>query len=102
MDSKNVRCWPANKFEPRVGLYYVFIAPGILYGITYTVPWFDMGFRTRLTVSVVLTGSHAFLMLEATYSPAARAIACSYAREERSVIPLTVMMPRGPGILSVR
>ena len=80
----------------------MFIAPGILYGITYTVPWFDMGYRTRLTVSVVLTASHAFLMLEATYSPAAKAVACSSAREERSIIPLTVMTPRVLGILSVR
>ena len=60
MDSKSVRCWPANKVGPSVGLYKVFIAPGIRYGITYTVPWFDMGCRTRLTVSVVLTTRHVF------------------------------------------
>ena len=101
MDSKSVRCWPANKVEPRVGLYYVFIAPGICYGITYTVPWFDMGCRTCLTVSVVLTTRHVFL-LEAAYSPAARAVAGSSAREERSVILLMVMTPHGPGIFSVR
>ena len=61
-----------------------------------------LGCRTRLTVSVVLTTSHVFLILEAAYSPAARAVACFSVREERSVIPLTVMTPRGPGILSVR
>ena len=61
MDSKSVRCWPANKVEPSVGLYYAFIAPGIRYRITYTVPLFDMGFRTRLTVSVVLTTRHIFV-----------------------------------------
>ena len=43
-----------------------------------------------------------FLILEVAYSPTARALACSSAREERSVIPLMVMTPRGPGILSVR
>ena len=102
MDSKSVRCWPANRVEPSVGLYYVFIAPVIRYGITYTVPWFDLGYQTRLTVSMVLATSHVFFILEAAYSPAARAVASFSAREERSVIPLTVMMPRGPGILSVR
>ena len=103
MDSKSVRCWPANKVEPRVGLYCVFIAPGIRYGSTYMVPWFDLGYRTRLTVSVVLTTRHIiFLILEVAYSPAARAVACSSARVERSVIPLMVMTPRGPGILSIR
>ena len=101
MDSKNVRYWPANKVEPRVGLYFVFIAPGIRYGSTYIVPWFDMGCRTRLTVYVVSMTRHIFL-LEAAYSPAARAVAGSSAREERSVIPLVVMTPRGSGILSVR
>ena len=59
MDSKSVRCWPANKVEPSVGLYRI-IAPGIRYRITYTVPWFDMGCWTRLTVSVVLTTRHIF------------------------------------------
>ena len=49
-----------------------------------------------------LNDQSCFLILEAAYSPAARAVACSSAREERSVIPLTVMTPRGPGILSVR
>ena len=43
-----------------------------------------------------------FLIFEAAYSLAARVVACSSAREERSVIPLTVMTPCGPGILSVR
>ena len=61
MDSKSVRRWPANKVEPNVGLYYVFIAPGIRYRITYTVSWFDMGCRTRLTVSVVLMTHHIFV-----------------------------------------
>ena len=66
------------------------------------MPWFDLGYRTRLTVSVVLTTSHVFFMLEAAYSPAARAVACSAVREELFVIPLTVITPRGPDILSVR
>ena len=42
------------------------------------------------------------LLFLAAYSPAARAVACSSTREERSVIPLMVMTPWGPGILSVR
>ena len=67
-----------------------------------TLVQFYPGCRTRLTVSVVLMTSHVFLVLEAAYSPAARAVVCSSAREERSVIPLTVMTPRGLGILSVR
>ena len=46
MDSKSVRCWPANKVGPSVGLYKVFIAPGIRYRITYMVPWFNLGYRT--------------------------------------------------------
>ena len=49
-----------------------------------------------------LNDQSCFLILEAAYSPAARAVACSSAREERSVIPLIVMTPCGPGILSVR
>ena len=51
-----------HKAEPNVGLYYMFIAPGIRYRITYTVPWFDMGCRTRLTVYVVLTTRHVFFI----------------------------------------
>ena len=43
-----------------------------------------------------------FFILEAAYGTAARAVACSSAHEECSEIPLTVMTPRGPGILSVR
>ena len=49
-----------------------------------------------------LNDQSCFLILEAAYSPAARAVACSSARVERSVIPLMVMTPRGPGILSIR
>ena len=60
MDGKSVSYWPANKVEPSVGFYEVVIAPGIRYRITYTVPWFDLGYRTRLTVFVVLTTSHIY------------------------------------------
>ena len=49
-----------------------------------------------------LNDQSCFLILEAAYSPAARAVAYSSVREKRSVIPLMVMTPRGPGILSVR
>ena len=49
-----------------------------------------------------LNDQSCFLILEAAYSPATRAVACSSAREERCVIPQMVMTPRGPGILSVR
>ena len=48
-----------------------------------------------------LNDQSCILILEAAYSPAARAVACSSACEERSVFLLTVMTPRGPGILSV-
>ena len=41
MDSKGVRCWPADKVEPSVGLYEIFISPGFRYGSTYTVPWLN-------------------------------------------------------------
>ena len=58
MDNKNVRCWPARKVEPKLGI--LLLAPGIHYRITHTVPWFDMGCWTRLTVSVVLMTSHVF------------------------------------------
>ena len=40
-----------------------------------------------------LNDQSCFLILEAAYSSAARAIACSFAREERSMFPLTVMTP---------
>ena len=48
-----------------------------------------------------LNDQSCFLILEAAYSPAARAVACSSVREEHYVIPLTVMTPRGSGMLNV-
>ena len=81
----------------------MFIAPGVRYGITYTVPSFNFIRATDSSNRVCgLNDQSCFLILEAAYSLAARAVACSSAREERSMIPLTVMTPRGPGILSVR
>ena len=43
-----------------------------------------------------------FLVDEVVYFAAVKAAASSSARKKRSVFPLTVMMPRGPGILSLR
>ena len=42
------------------------------------------------------------LVGEAVQCSAARAATYSSARKERSVLLLTMMMPRGPGILSLR
>ena len=42
------------------------------------------------------------LVGEAVLCAAAQAAAFSSARRDRSVFPFTIMMPRGPGILSVR
>ena len=81
----------------------MFIAPGIRYGIIYTVPWFVLsGLPDSSNRVFGLNDQSCFLILGAAYSSATRAVACFSAREESSVIPLTVMMPRGPGILSVR
>ena len=55
-----------------------------------------------LPENMIVPQSWFFLILEAAYSLAARAVACSFAREERSIIPLMVMTPCGPGILSLR
>ena len=67
MDSRNVRHWHVTKVKPNGGLYYMFAAPDVLYGITCVAPSSGLSGllptvvqRTRLTVSVVLTTDHAF------------------------------------------
>ena len=58
--------------------------------------------RTRLAMPVVLTTDRLFWLEGPFYCSAAKAAAHSSARKERLVFPLTVMMPRGPSILSLR
>ena len=67
MDSRSVRHWPVNKVKPKGGLYCMFAAPDVLYGITCIAPGSGLSGllptvvrRTHLTVSVVLTTDHAF------------------------------------------
>src|SRR3954468_8333377 len=58
--------------------------------------------RARLTVSGRFIAGLENFLERLLCTSAARAAVCSFVRRERSVFPLTVMTPRGPGILSLR
>src|SRR3954465_9392871 len=58
--------------------------------------------RARLTVSGLLTAGLENCLERLLCSSAASAAVCSTIWRERSVFPLTVINPRGPGILSLR
>ena len=55
-----------------------------------------------LIVSGGLAAELMFCLAGPPCTSAARAAVCSSVRRERSVFPLIVMTPRGPGILSLR
>ena len=69
------------------------IAPGGL-------GWYCFG--RVLLYPAVLTAGLENCLKRLLCTSAARAAVCSSVRRERSVFPLTVMTPRGPGILSLR
>ena len=58
--------------------------------------------RARLTVSGRLIAGLENCLERLLCTSAAIAVVCSSVRRERSVFPLTVITPRGPGILSLR
>src|SRR3954467_8090410 len=58
--------------------------------------------RARLALSGFLTAGLESCLKRLLCTSAASAAVCSSVRRERSVFPLTVITPRGPGILSLK
>src|SRR3954470_24440599 len=58
--------------------------------------------RARFAFSGFLTAGLECCLERLLCTSAARAAVCSSVRMERSLFPLTVITPRGPGILSLR
>src|SRR3954468_12078314 len=58
--------------------------------------------RARFALSGFLTAGLESCLERLHCTSAARAAVCSSVRREHSVFPLTVITPRGPGILSLR
>ena len=88
----------------RAGPDYTREAPGIVYEGLIIKPISCMcGGTPDLSNRVRgLDDLSSFLVGEAILFAAVKAAASSSARNKRSVFPLTVMMPCGPGILSLR
>ena len=90
-----------DKVEPNYGLF-LRAAPNIFYG---EIPpgMFTLGGAPDSSNRVrALDDRPLVLVGGTTQCSAARAATYSSACKERSVFPLTVMTPRGPGILSLR
>ena len=101
MNHENAICYCINRVEPNYGLLFCEQPLASLMG--YPSWAVTSSGAPNSSNRVCGRNDQPFILVGgAAQCSAARAATYSSARKERSVFPLTVITPRGPGILSLR